>query len=1058
MKRQGECERTVDYELKDMRHLFIAIVLLVYYTTTFVIGDNDDPTKENLCESLEILRFEDLHWLDNCTVIDGNLVIIFPMVHNYSFNVSTLKYRSFAKLREVTGFIYLHLGEYVTNLQTLFPNLTIIRGSRLFLNYAFVIYECEALEEMTLRNLLRINRGSFKISGNFPKLCYPQKIDFNKIILNGQIILPNNETTLNYKNCTIGSFNCDSCPNGNCWHNGACQRFKETSYNVKNKSSQPCHEMCLGPCVNKTASGCYTCEDISQEGACVKFCSEERVLNTASRRCITKADCRIKGRKIYKTECLSECPKNYSEMYDENTKEKICLPCVNDCVKSCIFPEIMSIQHLEKAGTACTIIKGDLKIRFIENVNNLTSELKKYLGDVEEIHGNLIIYRSTPITSLTFLNNLQRVYGNKNNTLQSSKSMQNISVYIDRDCFDHQPRSRLIPVFETPIVQIHDNENLQSFFDFDTRIMNGIKLDITRGSVLIHNNSMLCNNEIEKFKQLIEPYNCEERKYDNIGNNGNLIACNNPNIKTYHTELSYDKVKICWEGSIVKKNNYSKVLQYLSIDDYELTESDMLYKRSFCSACSWTNLKIPFEEISQKLLNGKKQECYKLNGLDQYTLYAYTIKLDDSEIDSGVTNFSTNTSLQYCNYSGTENIDLYRSTSAVNKFRTFMEIPSRVTYFSTHLKTPTSIMLEWDVKTKERDAIKQFFINIYEKSKYFETLELRDDYCEFPSYVDDINQRNYNETENNLTSKSTDNDKCCLKCCEEIEEGEQHEEKEEEDKYDDYDDDFRDSLIKLARKKSKSKLEPKHKKMKKIAGFLESIRIEGDQRSVNISDLKVYTFYMFHIYACTEDVNRCSEYEVHHDSTLLEEKYDQIDLIFEGNQFLRGLFKVYFAEPKDKNGPILNYLIEIRDETETGDESFIKYDCITKKKHESNKYFYTFPYLNEGEYNIRVGAISAARRGPFTTWHSFKIIHPTENYPIGFILTAISFFFIITIGISLVYYYRYKIYLVIHRFRREPHDEAILLRDMETQNCNDEHILYNPIERLFDIQEEDDEQ
>jgi Receptor L domain len=48
---------------------------------------------------------------------------------------------------------------------------------------------------------------------------------------------------------------------------------------------------------------------------------------------------------------------------------------------------------LESIGRGCSIIKGNLEIRIYDDVNNLTAELQTYLGDVEEIHGNLKIHR-----------------------------------------------------------------------------------------------------------------------------------------------------------------------------------------------------------------------------------------------------------------------------------------------------------------------------------------------------------------------------------------------------------------------------------------------------------------------------------------------------------------------------------------------------------------------------------------------------------------------------------------------------------------------------------------
>lgn len=93
--------------------------------------------------------------------------------------------------REVTGYFLIYSVTHLNSLGRMFPNMTIIRGQRLFFNYAFVIYETDLtdvriisdflktfnliyLPQISLRNLLKINRGSVKIDGNNNRLCLPK--------------------------------------------------------------------------------------------------------------------------------------------------------------------------------------------------------------------------------------------------------------------------------------------------------------------------------------------------------------------------------------------------------------------------------------------------------------------------------------------------------------------------------------------------------------------------------------------------------------------------------------------------------------------------------------------------------------------------------------------------------------------------------------------------------------------------------------------------------------------------------------------------------------------
>lgn len=62
----------------------------------------------------------------------------------------------------------------------LFPNLTVIRGDSLFINYALVAFEMMHLQEIGLHSLTNIVRGSVRFEKN-PALCYVDTIDWDRI-------------------------------------------------------------------------------------------------------------------------------------------------------------------------------------------------------------------------------------------------------------------------------------------------------------------------------------------------------------------------------------------------------------------------------------------------------------------------------------------------------------------------------------------------------------------------------------------------------------------------------------------------------------------------------------------------------------------------------------------------------------------------------------------------------------------------------------------------------------------------------------------------------------
>ncbi|KAK7945212.1 hypothetical protein WMY93_000940 [Mugilogobius chulae] len=75
-----------------------------------------------------------------------------------------------------------HVSVYgLESLSDLFPNLTVIRGSNLFFNYALVIFEMIQLREIGLHSLMNITRGAVRIEKN-PDLCYLSTLDWSKIL------------------------------------------------------------------------------------------------------------------------------------------------------------------------------------------------------------------------------------------------------------------------------------------------------------------------------------------------------------------------------------------------------------------------------------------------------------------------------------------------------------------------------------------------------------------------------------------------------------------------------------------------------------------------------------------------------------------------------------------------------------------------------------------------------------------------------------------------------------------------------------------------------------
>lgn len=118
-----------------------------------------------------------LHELANCSVIEGHLQILLM----FKTRPEDFRDLSFPKLIMITDYLLLFRVYGLESLKDLFPNLTVIRGSRLFFNYALVIFEMVHLKELGLYSLMNITRGSVRIEKN-NELCYLATIDWSRIL------------------------------------------------------------------------------------------------------------------------------------------------------------------------------------------------------------------------------------------------------------------------------------------------------------------------------------------------------------------------------------------------------------------------------------------------------------------------------------------------------------------------------------------------------------------------------------------------------------------------------------------------------------------------------------------------------------------------------------------------------------------------------------------------------------------------------------------------------------------------------------------------------------
>ena len=130
-----------------------------------------------MCKDIDIRnRVSGFKQLENCTVIEGTLQILL-IDYAESEEYENLQ---FPDLVEITHYFLLYRVYGLKTLRNIFPNLAVIRGQKLFWNYALVAFEMPDLEELGLKSLTSILRGSVRLEKNH-YLCYIDTLDWKLI-------------------------------------------------------------------------------------------------------------------------------------------------------------------------------------------------------------------------------------------------------------------------------------------------------------------------------------------------------------------------------------------------------------------------------------------------------------------------------------------------------------------------------------------------------------------------------------------------------------------------------------------------------------------------------------------------------------------------------------------------------------------------------------------------------------------------------------------------------------------------------------------------------------
>ncbi|XP_078473381.1 insulin-like growth factor 1 receptor [Lampetra planeri] len=590
--------------------------------------------------------------LENCTVIDGYLQILLI----FNTKVEDFTGLSFPKLTMITEYLVLFRVNGLESLKHLFPNLTVIRGTRLFYNYALVIYEMLDMKEIGLPSLRNITRGAVRIEKN-ADLCYLNTVDWSLVLDSEQ----NNYIAGNKpaKECgdvcpgdADGNSRCEkTLKNGNfacrCWSSEHCQQVCDGKCGRRTCSSAGdcCHEECLGGCsAPDDPLACVACRHyVHVDGTAVR-CVPDCPAGTyrfKGWRCVTAAFCRVLheacvkeaeeneeqpmmtmggggggavgagtmsaglglggggGGGLSDRECINwvlhdgECrPECPSGYTMENETSMSCKKCDGLCPKVCYVG-----TKVIDSVTAAQELHGCTIIEgnLVINIrggNNIATELEANLGLIEEVTGSVKIKRSYALVSLSFFRNLHTIHGD-------SQDPGNHSFYV------------------------LDNQNLQQLWDWDKH-----NLTIRKGKMFFHFNPKLCLSEIYTMEEKTHTKGRQEDSDISLKTNGDQASCESTVLTFTQIQMTFDKILLRWQSYRLPdyRDLLGFVVFYKEAPYQNVTEFD---GQDACGSNSWTSVDVdppPLKGNGGGGSWGSSSPGILLRGLQPWTQYAIFVK------------------------------------------------------------------------------------------------------------------------------------------------------------------------------------------------------------------------------------------------------------------------------------------------------------------------------------------------------------------------------------------------------------------------------------------------
>uniref|UniRef100_A0A0A9YBQ5 Tyrosine-protein kinase receptor n=2 Tax=Lygus hesperus TaxID=30085 RepID=A0A0A9YBQ5_LYGHE len=949
----------------------IIIILVITCSSVFVTYavSTDSPTSSpdddktlGVCRSVDVRNSVQMFSaLKGCRIVEGFVQIVLIDRANDS-DYSGI---SFPELTEITGYLLFYRVQGLRSIGQIFPNLAVLRGSTLFLNYALVVFEMLHLQEIGLTSLTDILRGAVYIVKN-PMLCFWDTIDWDLIAPNGK--------GLHYFDGNKMSNVCPKCPTNQtcplsltttdsetlCWNSRYCQRICPSHCNGSScsASGECCHSTCLGGCQGGLDSGhCVACRNYRLLKRCVNKCPD-KTYEYLNHRCLDEQQCYAKAKpletefntreypyKPFNGKCTISCPPGFLEVRANDGKYK-CERCTGICKKECPASNIDSIASAQKLH-GCTSIKGALNIQ-IRGGSNVVKELEENLNMVEEIDDYLKVVRSFPLVSLNFLKNLRVIHGQK---LESSKYA----------------------------LVVLDNQNLVELWDWKTRSSD---FQIKQGKLFFHFNPKLCLSKIEKLRDVANLGNFTDLEVAK-SSNGDKVACNVTTLRVEVYKKRSQAALIKWEQ--FKGPDTRSLLGYVVyLIEAPYQNVTMYDGRDACGGDGWRVEDVSVEN-KDKWIN---HLLARLKPFTQYALYVKTYTIA-SEKDG--------------------------AQSQIQYFRTAADTPTEPRMLKVYKDKSYELRVEWQPPLHPNGNLTHYIVSYVHEKDSEDTVEQRN-YCSEPIDHNLIDrQKNEEQQTQQKTKETTDEpkDENCH-CPQKVVDNTQ---REKEIHFEDQLQNLiyvkRNTVSRGKRSTSENQLDSEEKSsIQKLEGP-RVVSVIVNTTSYTIRDLHHFALYNIKVRACREkedenDTNtshHCSSESLTSARTKPRVTADDLDPqypFWEISNKSTSEVLLRWMEPADPNSLIVNYEIEYRRVDHENYKPII--ECVTSKQFQSSGNIYILRNLSPGNYSLRISATSLARKGNWTVPKYFFIEEDSTLTFLHWALVILTILFIIMVFV--VFYFR----------------------------------------------------